>query len=46
VIVQAAPDTMLDPGTRVGLTMAPEKTYLFDAETGVAQRARERITLP
>ena len=46
VIVQAPPDTMLDPGTRVGLTMAPEKTYLFDAETGVAQRARERITLP
>jgi sn-glycerol 3-phosphate transport system ATP-binding protein len=45
VIVQAASGTALDAGTRVGLAMAPERTYFFDAETGEARRSRERISL-
>jgi sn-glycerol 3-phosphate transport system ATP-binding protein len=35
----------LDSGTRIGLTMAPERTYFFDAVTGDARRTRERIML-
>ena len=46
VVVQATPDTVLEAGTVVGLKMLPPKTYLFDALTGTAARARERISLP
>ena len=45
VIVQAPAGLALDAGTRIGLAAAPERTYFFDAVTGEAQRARERITL-
>ena len=34
VIVQAPPGTALDAGTPIGLLVPPERTYLFDAETG------------
>lgn len=36
VIVQAPAATDLDAGTRVGLTLPPEHTYLFDADGGAA----------
>jgi sn-glycerol 3-phosphate transport system ATP-binding protein len=45
VIVQAPAGLVLDSGTRIGLTTAPERTYFFDAVTGDTRRARERITL-
>ncbi|KAA0099964.1 sn-glycerol-3-phosphate ABC transporter ATP-binding protein UgpC [Mycolicibacterium sp. P1-18] len=45
VVVQAPAATLLDPGTRVGLAMPPERTYFFDAVTGDAHRSRERIAL-
>jgi sn-glycerol 3-phosphate transport system ATP-binding protein len=45
VIVQAPAGTALEPGTRIGLSLPPERTYFFDAVTGDAQRSRERITL-
>jgi sn-glycerol 3-phosphate transport system ATP-binding protein len=45
VIVQAAPGTALDSGTRVGLAMPPERTYFFDAETGDVRNSRVRISL-
>jgi multiple sugar transport system ATP-binding protein len=45
VVVQAPSDTALDAGTPIGLKLTPEKTYLFDAESGSAQPARERISL-
>ncbi len=43
VIVQAPPGTTYDPGARVGITVAPGKTFVFDAETGRADPARDRI---
>ncbi len=45
VIVHAPAGTELEPGTRIGLAMPPERTYFFDAETGSARRSLERITL-
>jgi sn-glycerol 3-phosphate transport system ATP-binding protein len=45
VIVQAAPGTALDSGTRVGLAMPPERTYFFDAETGDVRNSHVRISL-
>ncbi|MCV7229250.1 ABC transporter ATP-binding protein [Mycolicibacterium komossense] len=45
VIAQASPDTMLPAGSTVGLKLRADRTYLFDAETGSAQRSRERISL-
>ena len=45
VVVQAPAGTLLDPGTLVGLSMPPERTYFFDAVTGDAHRSRERIAL-
>jgi sn-glycerol 3-phosphate transport system ATP-binding protein len=45
VIAQAPPGVALESGTRIGLAMAPERTYFFDAETGDARRSRERISL-
>jgi sn-glycerol 3-phosphate transport system ATP-binding protein len=45
VVVQAPPGTELESGTRIGLELPSERTYFFDAETGVAHRNRERITL-
>ncbi|CAN5241811.1 sn-glycerol-3-phosphate ABC transporter ATP-binding protein UgpC [soil metagenome] len=46
VVVHAPADTAPEIGTRVGISMTPEKTYLFDADTGQAQLSRERISLP
>jgi sn-glycerol 3-phosphate transport system ATP-binding protein len=43
--VQAPAATLLDPGTRVGLAMPPERTYFFDADTGDVRANRERIAL-
>jgi sn-glycerol 3-phosphate transport system ATP-binding protein len=43
VIAQAAPGTTYDSGARVGFTVAPGKTYVFDAETGSAALSRDRI---
>lgn len=45
VVVQAPPETVLDPGTRIGLSMLPEHTYFLDAETSEVSRHRERISL-
>jgi sn-glycerol 3-phosphate transport system ATP-binding protein len=45
VTVQAPPGIDLEPGTTIGLRLRPERTYLFDAETGSAQRSRDRIRL-
>jgi sn-glycerol 3-phosphate transport system ATP-binding protein len=45
VIVQAPPGSELASGTRIGLEMPPERTYFFDADTGLAQRDRQHITL-
>jgi multiple sugar transport system ATP-binding protein len=45
VIVQAPPGTELDAGTRIGLEMAPERTYFFDAKTGDALQNRESIAV-
>ncbi len=44
VIAQAPPGTSYDSGAQVGLTVAPAKTYLFDAETGLADLTRDRVT--
>jgi sn-glycerol 3-phosphate transport system ATP-binding protein len=45
VIVQAPPGTSYDPGARVGCTVAPGKTFVFDAETGrAAPPARNHVT--
>jgi sn-glycerol 3-phosphate transport system ATP-binding protein len=43
VIVQAPPGTALEPGAQIGLTASPDKTYVFDAETGRADPSRDRI---
>ena len=45
VIVHAPPGTFFDAGARVGLTVSPAKTHLFDAETGAADLTPERIGL-
>lgn len=45
VIAQAPADTELAPGTDIGFVLPPERTYFFDAQTGVARRDRERIAL-
>jgi sn-glycerol 3-phosphate transport system ATP-binding protein len=46
VIAQAPPGTAYDSGVRVGFSVAPGKTYVFDAETGQAAPppARDRVT--
>jgi sn-glycerol 3-phosphate transport system ATP-binding protein len=45
VIAQAPPGTAYDSGVRVGFSVAPGKTYVFDAETGqAALPARDRVT--
>jgi multiple sugar transport system ATP-binding protein len=44
VVAQAPPGTSYDSGARVGITVAPGKTYLFAAETGRADVARDRVT--
>jgi sn-glycerol 3-phosphate transport system ATP-binding protein len=43
VIAQAPPGASYDSGARVGLMVAPAKTYLFDAETGLADLPRDRV---
>jgi sn-glycerol 3-phosphate transport system ATP-binding protein len=45
VIAQASPETFLAAGAGVGLKLRADRTYLFDAETGSAQLARERISV-
>jgi sn-glycerol 3-phosphate transport system ATP-binding protein len=45
VIAQAPAGIALESGTRIGLAIAPQRTYFFDAETGDARRSRERISL-
>jgi sn-glycerol 3-phosphate transport system ATP-binding protein len=45
VIVHAPAGTDLPAGSRIGLELAPERTYFFDADTGNARPTRERITL-
>ena len=44
VIAQAPPGTSYDSGAAIGFTVAPGKTYVFDAETGRADLARDRVT--
>jgi sn-glycerol 3-phosphate transport system ATP-binding protein len=43
MIVQAPPGTVFDSGSRIGLTVAPGKLYLFDSETGAADPAPHRV---
>jgi sn-glycerol 3-phosphate transport system ATP-binding protein len=38
MIIQAPPATRFDAGARIGLTVSPDKVYLFDTETGAADR--------
>jgi sn-glycerol 3-phosphate transport system ATP-binding protein len=45
VIIQAPAGADFDPGTRIGLEMPPERTYFFDADTGVVRSSCERIAL-
>jgi sn-glycerol 3-phosphate transport system ATP-binding protein len=45
VIVNAPAGTELASGALIGLALPQERTYFFDAETGDARRARERITV-
>jgi sn-glycerol 3-phosphate transport system ATP-binding protein len=45
VVVQAPAGTDYEPGTRIGLEPAAERTYFFDADTGDVRSHRERITL-
>jgi sn-glycerol 3-phosphate transport system ATP-binding protein len=45
VVIQAPAGTDVDPGTRIGLDMPPERTYFFDADTGDVRASRERIAL-
>jgi sn-glycerol 3-phosphate transport system ATP-binding protein len=45
VIIQAPAGTDFDSGTRIGLEMPAERTYFFDADTGVVRSSRERIAL-
>jgi sn-glycerol 3-phosphate transport system ATP-binding protein len=45
VIVLAPPTTRFDPGARIGLSISPTKTHLFDAETGVADLIPDRVAL-
>jgi sn-glycerol 3-phosphate transport system ATP-binding protein len=44
VIAQAPPGTSYASGAAVGFTVAPGKTYVFDAETGLADLVRDRVT--
>jgi sn-glycerol 3-phosphate transport system ATP-binding protein len=46
VVVQAPPGTSYEPGARIGVTVAPGKTYLFDAETGRADPAYDAVVVP
>ena len=43
VIVQALPGTSFEPGAPIRITVAPGKCYVFDAETGRSDLARERV---
>jgi sn-glycerol 3-phosphate transport system ATP-binding protein len=43
VIVQAPPGTSYEPGAQIRITVAPGKTYVFDAESGRADLARDRV---
>jgi sn-glycerol 3-phosphate transport system ATP-binding protein len=45
IIAQAPPDTLPAADTTIGLMLKAEKIHLFDAETGKARQARERIAL-
>jgi sn-glycerol 3-phosphate transport system ATP-binding protein len=45
IVVHAPAGTDLAPGTEIGLSLPPERTYFFDAESGEAKRHRERITI-
>jgi sn-glycerol 3-phosphate transport system ATP-binding protein len=44
VIVQAPPGTAFDSGARIGFTVAAGKSFVFDAETGRADLARDHVT--
>ncbi len=41
VIMQASPDLHPEPGERLTLTAAPERIFLFDAESGEVREVRE-----
>jgi sn-glycerol 3-phosphate transport system ATP-binding protein len=41
VIAQAPPGIAWEAGTRIGIALPPERTYLFDAETGAARPERQ-----
>jgi multiple sugar transport system ATP-binding protein len=43
VIVQAPPGTSYEPGAQIRITVAPGKSYAFDAESGRADLARDRV---
>ncbi|BDX29708.1 sn-glycerol-3-phosphate import ATP-binding protein UgpC [Mycobacterium antarcticum] len=42
MVVQAEAGTALEPGTRIGLSLPPERTYFFDATSGESLRSHER----
>jgi sn-glycerol 3-phosphate transport system ATP-binding protein len=44
VIVQAEAGTALTPGTRIGLSLPPERTYYFDAISGESLRASAHVS--
>ena len=45
VVIQGPAGTDYEPGTKIGLEMAPEKTYFFDADTGDVRTSREHVSL-
>ena len=45
VVIQGPAGTDYEPGTKIGLELAPEKTYFFDADTGDVRTSREHASL-
>ena len=43
VIVHAPPGTAFEAGAPIGLTVAPGKIFVFDAESGRAELSRDRV---
>jgi sn-glycerol 3-phosphate transport system ATP-binding protein len=45
VVIQGPAGTDYESGTRIGLELAPQRTYFFEAETGDVRPSREHISL-
>jgi sn-glycerol 3-phosphate transport system ATP-binding protein len=45
VVIQGPAGTDYEPGTKIGLEPAPERTYFFDTDTGDVRSHREHVSL-